>query len=98
MAAAPGTTLVMIGAASCGACRAMRRALAELEVGLVERLVEVDAGESPGLCAELEVFHLPALFVYRDGELHRPVEAPPRASALRAAIAAALAAAAVDPP
>lgn len=95
---APGTSLLVVSAAACGACRALRRALEGLPTGTVDRVFEVDAGESPGLVADLEVFHLPALFVYVDGRYHAPVHAEARPAALASAIDAARRGPAQPPP
>jgi hypothetical protein len=55
-----------IGYASC---RWARRALATLSLPL-QRLTWVDAANNGGLAARCEVFHLPALFVVRDGQFY----------------------------
>ena len=47
---------------------------------------EVNAERAGGLVEELEIFHLPALFLYQDGDLHAPIQAPLRPDALRGAI------------
>lgn len=88
--------LVVLTSPFCGACRAMLRALAELSAERVPTILVADVGESPGLAADLEVHHLPALFLFRDGALHRPIEAPPRAPALLAAVVAAREAPPID--
>ena len=61
-------------------------------------LFEVDAHDSPGVARELEVFHLPALFLYVGGEYHRPVHSVLRVEALRQAVGEALALPPEDPP
>ncbi len=93
-----GDVLVVITSPFCGACKAMLRAIERLPRGSVDRAFVADAGESPGLVADLEVFHLPALFLFRDGEFHRPIEVPPRVSELVAALAEARSAPALEAP
>ncbi|MCA9657194.1 MAG: hypothetical protein KC486_02525 [Myxococcales bacterium] len=93
-----GDVLLLITSPFCGACKATRRAIAGLPAGVVDRILDADAGASPGLVADLEVFHLPALFLFRDGAFHRPIEAPPQIAALVAAIENAKAAPASEPP
>ena len=84
-----GEALLIIGAQGCGACRRLRALLATLdEVDLPDVIFEVEAERAPGLVAELELFHLPGLYLVRGGELHA-MEAELSAPALRAAIAAA---------
>lgn len=92
LAATPGPALVVFTAPACGACRHLRQVLAgHAPVFADLRLFEVDAGRDLGLTREFEVFHLPALFLYRDGQFHGPVAAEPTPGRLRAAIDAALA-------
>ncbi|MCB9755224.1 MAG: thioredoxin family protein [Myxococcales bacterium] len=102
-----GVALVIITSQWCGACKLVKRALASVDdealasAGLEPdalHLLELDAVESAGLVADLEVFHLPSMFVYRDGEYHAPLHAPARADALVDALARALAAPPVEPP
>lgn len=86
---APGSSLVVFTAPGCGACRAMLRALLALPATAGLRVYRVAAEENPGLVEELEIFHLPALFLYRDGEELGAVQAAPRVEALLAAVAEA---------
>ena len=94
---APGAALVVFGAPACGACRRAKAVASSLS-GVVDRWIEVPAERSPGLVADLEIFHLPALFLYVDGVFHAPIDAVLTPAALRGAIAAARAAPAVEPP
>jgi len=94
-----GTALVCFTAAGCGSCRQMKRALATLRQTRPDvSLFEVDAQHEPGLTREFGVFHLPALFVFVDGQYHRPVEAEPLAEQLERAIDTALALPALEAP
>lgn len=92
----PGDSLVLVGTAACGACRVFRRLARGLPDGLVDRVVDVDAERAPGLVDELEVFHLPALFLWRDGEDWAAVQSVARPDALVAAVRAAAAGPARD--
>jgi hypothetical protein len=81
--------LLIIGAQGCGACRRLRALLHTLdEVDLPDVIFDVEAERAPGLLAELELFHLPGLYLVRDGELH-VIQTELSAPALVAAIAAA---------
>ena len=62
-----GTSLVIFTSQGCAACRYARERLPRLPLP-VERLVWIDAGANGGLVQRYEVFHLPALFVVRDGQ------------------------------
>jgi thioredoxin-like negative regulator of GroEL len=91
LAEVTGAAIVCFTAANCGSCRQMKRTLAELRRARPDLAVfEVDAQHEAGLTREFSVFHLPALFLFRDGEYHRPVEAEPLPGPLAAAIDAAL--------
>lgn len=89
--AAPGASLVVFTAPGCGACRAMLRALRDLRGEVSLALYRVAAEENPGLVEELEIFHLPALFLYRDGREHGSIQAAPRPRAVWEAVEAGLA-------
>lgn len=86
-----GDALVLIGTQACGACRVFRRLARGLPRGLVDHIVDVDAERAPGLVDELEVFHLPALFLWRDGEDWARVQSVARPDALVEAVRAAAA-------
>lgn len=83
----PGVSLVLFGAPGCGACRHLRQVLPVLrEHDPALHLFYVDAGEDLALTREFGVFHLPALFVFRDGHYHAPLQAPPVPEALLRAL------------
>jgi thioredoxin-like negative regulator of GroEL len=87
---APGASgLVVLTKPGCGACRHVKALLSALGPELPTPLFELNVEESPGVAAELDVFHLPAMFLFRDGELLGPVHAEARREALFAAIMAA---------
>jgi thioredoxin-like negative regulator of GroEL len=98
LARLPERTLVLFGQAGCGACRRAEAVLPAALQGLVQQLIKVDAGEQAALAREFEVFHLPALHLYIDGRYHAPLSSELTAPALRAAVSAAAAAPAVEPP
>ena len=63
---ARGVSLLVFHSASCGNCRMAREKLPELSLP-VERICWVDAGENRGLVERYEVFHLPSMFIVKDG-------------------------------
>jgi len=94
-----GPVLVLFSGAACSACRAWKRLLADyLPERPALRLFEVDAERSLALTREFEVFHLPALFLYRDGRFHCRLQSEATRRALDAALEAALAAPAEEAP
>ncbi|AOU97183.1 thioredoxin [Acidihalobacter yilgarnensis] len=75
LAEVPGTALVLFTAPGCGACRRMHTVLAALAPHHPDwRVFEVDAGQDLALTREFEVFHLPGLFLYRNGHYHAALE------------------------
>ncbi len=82
-----GPALVFFSGPHCGSCRALKLALKTLiseEESL--KVFEVDAQQDMALAREFEVFHLPALFLFKDGQYHGPVQSEPLPRRLRAAI------------
>ena len=71
---APGLSLLAFHSRTCGNCRVAREQLPEMELP-VERICWIDAGDNGGLVERYEVFHLPALFLTRDGAYYGPVNA-----------------------
>lgn len=97
LAQTPGASLVLFSSATCGACRTVEQQLpAAAPAGV--RLFLVDVGQALALARAYEVFHLPALFLFRDGHYHARLDCEVTAAALRRAIEAALAAPAQEEP
>lgn len=71
-----GTTLVSFISSGCGACRHLHRILGEVESRRPDwTLCEVDAQRDTALTREFEVFHLPTVFLFNDGEFHCELQA-----------------------
>lgn len=99
----PGIVVVFFTSVGCASCRAWRRLLEAYLNGPDKgrhdiTVLAVDAQSNMGLVREYEVFHLPALFLFRDGEFHCELNCEARAASLDAAISAALAAPAQEAP
>lgn len=71
--ASSGVSLVIFTSVGCASCRFAREQLPRLDLA-IDRLCWVDAGDNGGLVERYQVFHLPALFVVRDGEFFGPVQ------------------------
>ncbi|ARP87022.1 thioredoxin family protein [Bordetella genomosp. 9] len=71
---APGLSLVVFHSRTCPNCRLARERLPDMALS-VHRLCWVDAGDNGGLVQRYEVFHLPAMFLVRDGAFYGPVQA-----------------------
>jgi hypothetical protein len=64
-----GVSLVVFTSVGCASCRWARQQLPGLDLA-VDRLCWIDAGNNGGVVERYQVFHLPALFVVRDGEFY----------------------------
>ncbi|MGC8467782.1 MAG: thioredoxin family protein [Acidithiobacillus sp.] len=85
MAESRGWLILFFSSAGCASCKHWRRLLSQYEQQRSDLVVwEVDAGIDMGLTREFEVYHLPALFLFRDGRYQRPVEVEARLPALDA--------------
>lgn len=93
-----GRLLLMFGRRGCGTCRLAEARVPALACSRVDALVYLDADDCGGLLREFGVFHLPAMFLFRDGTFHAPLEAPLQPDVFAAAIDAAYAAAAQEAP
>jgi thioredoxin-like negative regulator of GroEL len=71
MAALRGTALIIFTGPACGACRSWKQLLGSYRRRHPDLAVfEIDAAQDTALAREFEVFHLPTLFLFRDGEFH----------------------------
>ncbi|MDH4608891.1 thioredoxin family protein [Pseudomonas sp. BN102] len=85
-----GTSLVVFTSTGCASCRWARQHLPGAALP-VERLCWIDAGNNGGLVQRYEVFHLPALFVVRNGRFHGALHSSLRRDDLIQALDRALA-------
>jgi thioredoxin 1 len=99
LAQTPGVSLVYFTSPGCGACRQLKTMFEnqQQEFGQIH-LFEVDAQREMALTHEFGVFHLPALFLYHEGEFHAEIHAEPLPAAIMTAIEKALAAPAQEAP
>lgn len=88
LADASGSAMVIFSGPACGSCRAWKHLLVEYQQRDPEiQLYEVDVERDQALAAEFSVFHLPALFLYRDGHYHAQVECEATLSTLDSTLA-----------
>ncbi len=99
LAQARGISIVFFTKPGCGSCGAWRQVLQQL---LAQRedlnVFEVDAEQNTALASEYELFHMPALFVFIDGEYHSPLQSEARLPLFIDALDRALAAPAEEAP
>ena len=84
-----GVSLVIFTSVGCASCRFAREQLPGLDL-TVDRLCWIDAADNGGLVERYEVFHLPALFVVRDGEFFGAVQSRLTRTELNEAVGQAL--------
>lgn len=86
-----GIAIVMFSKHACAACRAWHQLLARYQaLHPAIQLFTVDVEEETGLGEEMEIFYLPALFLYVNGQFHAPLQSVARLSQLEAAVQKAL--------
>ncbi|MBU1666388.1 MAG: thioredoxin family protein [Gammaproteobacteria bacterium] len=85
-----GVSLVMFSSPACGSCRVVEKRLPPA-VPEGTHLFKVDVQKATGLARAFDIFHLPTLFLYRDGHFHARLDCEITAPALRAAMAQLLA-------
>jgi len=80
-------SLVIVTSPACGACRRLTHILQEAQLdvdGL--KCWQLQAAASVGLLEELEVFHLPAMFLYAQGDCLGEIQCVLTVDAIRAQI------------
>lgn len=99
LAEAGGRALVLFSAPTCGACRGVAASLPEAAAGAgIDHLFMVDVESSTGVAREFEVFHLPTLLLFNNGDFHAEISCEISATALRTAVETALAQPACEAP
>jgi thioredoxin-like negative regulator of GroEL len=98
LAATAGVAVVLFSAPACGACRGWKQLLPTALAGMVNALYEVDVSEATGVARYFGIFHLPTLYLYRDGLFHAELQCEARQEAIRQAVQRLLAAPAQDEP
>ena len=86
---AKGSTLLVFYSKTCATCRVAREKLPEMSLP-ADQICWIDAGTNGGLVQRYEVFHLPSLFLVRDGVFYGAVNASLEAWDLRMQIRLAL--------
>jgi len=99
LSSAPGVSVVFFTNPGCASCRAWRAVLHKFQGERPQlQIYEVDAQTSSALTQEYAIFHLPALFVFVDGEFHAPLQCEARVSVLHAAVTSIVSAPAMEAP
>ena len=86
LAATAGIAVVLFSAPHCGACRGWKRLLPQALAGMVDTFYEVDVSEATGVARYFGIFHLPTMYLYRDGQFHAELQCAARLDAIRQAV------------
>lgn len=82
-----GTALVIFTGPACGSCVAWKRLLYDYATRVSGTLIfEVDAERDLALAREFDVFHLPTIFLFRDGEFHGELQCEASPAAVQSEI------------
>lgn len=92
-----GPALVLFSSPACGTCRVVESRLPQA-VPAGTALFKVDVQQATALARAFEIFHLPTLFLYLDGQFHARLDCEVTAPALAAALDQALAQPAQEEP
>lgn len=98
LAAVHGIAVVLFSAPHCGSCRAWKRLLPDALPGSTQALFDVDVSEATGVARAFDIFHLPTVYLFRDGQFHAELQCEARPDAIRQAVQSLLAAPPQDEP
>ena len=90
--------MVLFSAPHCGACRAWKQLLPQALAGLATVFHEVDVSEATGVARYFGIFHLPTVYLYREGQFHAELQCEARPDAIRHKARQLLAASAQEEP
>ncbi len=98
LAATGGVAVVLFSTSHCGACKAWKRLLPDALSSLVDVFYEVDVREATGVARYFDIFHLPTVYLYRDGRFHAELQCEAWHETIRETVRSLLAAPAQDEP
>ena len=98
LATTDGVVAVLFSHPDCSSCRAWKKLLPVSLAGIARQLFEVDVSEATGVARYFDIFHLPTLYLYRDGHFHAELQCEASTPAIRQAAIDLLAAPGQDEP
>ena len=90
--------MVLFSAPRCSACRAWKRLLPQALADTAAAWHEVDVSEATGVARYFDIFHLPTIYLYRDGRFHAELQCEARPETVRRTALALLGAPPQDEP
>lgn len=91
LAGTPGASLVLFSSPDCGSCRKVERLLPTAVDDTIRACYKVNVQQATALARQYDIFHLPTLFLYKDGHFHAVLHSEITPARLQDAIRAALA-------
>ncbi len=92
LAASAGVAVVLFASPLCGGCRAWKRLLPSALADVATAFHEVDVSVATGVARYFGIYHLPTIYLYRDGQFHAELQCEARPDAIRQTALALLAA------
>ncbi len=83
LAASSGLAVVLFSAPHCGACRSWKQLLPAALSDQASVFYEVDVSEATGVARYFGIFHLPTVYLYRDGQFHAELQCETRLDSIR---------------
>ena len=90
--------MVLFSAPHCSACRGWKQLLPPALADVADAFLEVDVSEATGVARYFDIFHLPTIHLYRDGQFHAELQCEARPETIRRTVHSLLAAAPEDEP
>lgn len=82
-----GLSLVYFSAHACSSCRHLTQVLSQLAIKQPElSIFNVDAQQDQALINEYDIFHLPALFLFLEGQYHSELSCEANTSSIMSCI------------
>lgn len=78
LAASSEVSVVLFSAPQCGACRVWKKMLPAALSDQARAFYEVDVSEATGIAHYFGIFHLPTVYLYRDGHFHAELQCEAR--------------------
>ena len=79
--------VVLFSHIHCASCRAWKRLLPEALATSVQHFFEVDVALDTGAARYFGIFHLPTIYLYRNGQFHAELQCPARSEAIQRTVA-----------
>ena len=82
LARTQGVAVVLFSHVPCGSCRIWKRLLPEALSTTVQHFFEVDVALDTGMARYFGIFHLPTIYLYRDGQFHAELQCAAQADTI----------------